>query len=98
MAVQLATVFMLSIPTVGTAEFSQKCRVFFDHPQTAPPTRRLLVYCGLYWLAAEFSALELELACLVDLARTFKHLVLRTLAALPLVLPATMVSEQGNLS
>lgn len=78
-------------------EFSQKCQEFYEQNQRAQPARRLLVYAGLYWLAAEFSAFDNERSAEyhAGLSKKFQHLVLRTLASFPLIIPSTMESIEA---
>lgn len=82
--------FLLSFPSTTIPEFAEKCREFYGQNQSALPGRRLLVYAGLYWLAAEFSALDSGQSSEhhAALSKRFHNLVLRTLTNFPLITPA----------
>lgn len=92
--------FILSFPSTTMAEFSRKCQEFYEQPEAAQPTRQLLVYSGLYWLAAEFSALDSKHSAeyYAGLSKRYQRFVLRTLSNLPLLVPATMESIEALLA
>lgn len=96
-AVHSSATFILSFPSTTVHEFSEKCEEFYKHDQTASSPRRLLIFAGLYWLAAEFSALDCGHSSKYHaaLSKRFHNLVLRTLTNFPLLLPASTESVEA---
>ena len=87
----------MSFPSTTVGEFSRKCKELYDYPHGSQPVRRLLVYTGLYWLAAEYAAFDDRPSSEyhASVSKRFQELVLRTLANFPLILPATMESIEA---
>lgn len=89
--------FILGFPSTSVSEFSSKCREFYRQSQDARPARRLLVYAGLFGLAAEYSALDRQgmVEYYAELAKKFQQLVLHTLSGFPLIVEASMESIEA---
>ncbi|KAJ3549170.1 hypothetical protein NM208_g641 [Fusarium decemcellulare] len=73
-------------------DFCRKCRVMYEEGQEGSPTDKLLVYAIMSNICTEFSAMRGTQAAehRYNLARSFSHMLLQTLATFPMLTPPSM--------
>ncbi|KAF5010795.1 hypothetical protein FDECE_3057 [Fusarium decemcellulare] len=80
-------------------EFCQKCRAMYEEGQEGSPTDKLLVYAIMSNICTEFSAMRGTQAAdhRYNLARSFSHMLLQTLATFPMLTPPSMEAAEALL-
>ncbi|KAF4464017.1 fungal specific transcription factor domain [Fusarium albosuccineum] len=80
-------------------DFCRKCQVMYEEGQEGSPTDKLLVYAIMSNICTEFSAMRGTQAAdhRYNLARSFSHMLLQTLATFPMLTPPSMDAAEALL-